>query len=205
MSIFDQMKNKAQSQFKTAVRSSMQNMGNQKEAFTFVALPESVAQMRTLPEAAMDTPFKTAALTVCALCAFAADQSIGTEMLNFLRGPRPLNGQDISFIKDRFRGGARSYIFHRGNAGEQLHPDQTLYCHNFLGLALLRRRKLRPTLCGLRRSRQSPACEVAQESGWPVVSVGTVPADRHPPAEGQRPVGIGRLFLDSPIKPEGVE
>ena len=58
----------------------------------------------------MDTPFKTAALTVCALCAFAADQSIGTEMLNFLRGPRPLNGQDISFIKDRFRGGARSYI-----------------------------------------------------------------------------------------------
>lgn len=88
----------------------MQNMGNQKEAFTFVALPESVAQMRTLPEAAMDTPFKTAALTVCALCAFAADQSIGTEMLNFLRGPRPLNGQDISFIKDRFRGGARSYI-----------------------------------------------------------------------------------------------
>ena len=110
MSIFDQMKNKAQSQFKTAVRSSMQNMGNQKEAFTFVALPESVAQMRTLPEAAMDTPFTTAALTVCALCAFAADQSIGTEMLNFLRGPRPLNGQDISFIKDRFRGGARSYI-----------------------------------------------------------------------------------------------
>ena len=110
MSIFDQMKNKAQSQFKTAVRSSMQNMGNQKEAFTFVALPESVAQMRTLPEAAMDTPFNTAALTVCALCAFAADQSIGTEMLNFLRGPRPLNGQDISFIKDCFRGGARSYI-----------------------------------------------------------------------------------------------
>ena len=34
MSIFDQMKNKAQSQFKTAVRSPMQNMGNQKEAFT---------------------------------------------------------------------------------------------------------------------------------------------------------------------------
>ena len=210
MSIFDQMKNKAQSQFKTAVRSSMQNMGNQKEAFTFVALPESVAQMRTLPEAAMDTPFKTAALTVCALCAFAADQSIGTEMLNFLRGPRPLNGQDISFIKDRFRGGARSYIifsYFTGATPENnyTHPDQTLYCHNFLGLALLRRRKLRPTLCGLRRSRQSPACEVAQESGWPVVSVGTVPADRHPPAEGQRPVGIGRLFLDSPIKPEGVE
>ena len=137
MGIFDQMKSKAQSQIKTAARSAMQNMGNQRETFTFTALPESVAQMQALPEAAMDTPFKTAALTVCALCAFAADQAVGTELLNFLRGPRPLNGQDISFIKDRFRGGARNYIIFSYFAGEQLHPDQTLYCHNFLGPALL--------------------------------------------------------------------
>lgn len=113
MSIFDQLKNKAQ----TAARSTMQsaaqsvgrNLGSQRETFTFAALPESVAQLQALPEAAMDTPFKTAALTVCALCAFAAAPEIGTEMLNFLRGPRPLNGQDISFMKDRFRGD-RSYI-----------------------------------------------------------------------------------------------
>ena len=95
MGIFDQMKSKAQSQIKTAARSAMQNMGNQRETFTFTALPESVAQMQALPEAAMDTPFKTAALAVCALCAFAADQAVGTELLNFLRGPRPLNGQDM--------------------------------------------------------------------------------------------------------------
>ena len=69
MGIFDQMKSKAQSQIKTAARSAMQNMGNQRETFTFTALPESVAQMQALPEAAMDTPFKTAALAVCALCA----------------------------------------------------------------------------------------------------------------------------------------
>ena len=30
-------------------------------------------------------------------------------MLNYLRGPRPLNGQEISFIKDRFRGD-RTYL-----------------------------------------------------------------------------------------------
>lgn len=58
----------------------------------------------------MDTPFKTAALTVCALCAFAADEKIGAEMLNFLRGPRPLSEWDLSFIRDCFRGGNRSYI-----------------------------------------------------------------------------------------------
>lgn len=52
----------------------------------------------------------TIALTVCALCDFAADQAVGIDLLNFLRGPRPLTGQDISFIKDRFRGGARNYI-----------------------------------------------------------------------------------------------
>ncbi|MDI9240882.1 hypothetical protein QJ036_00105 [Ruminococcus sp. YH-rum2234] len=57
----------------------------------------------------MDTPFKTAELTVCALCAYAAQLDIGIEQLNFLRGPRPLNGQDLSFLKDRFRGN-RTYL-----------------------------------------------------------------------------------------------
>lgn len=105
MSIFDQMKNNV----RAAADNTIRNMGNQRETFTFTALPESVTELQALPEAAMDTPFKTAALTVCALCAFAAAPEIGTEMLNFLRGPRPLNGHDISFIKDRFRGD-RSYI-----------------------------------------------------------------------------------------------
>lgn len=113
MSIFDQMKSKA----RTAARSAIQNLGNQRETFTFAALPESLAQMQAMPEASMDTPFKTAALTVCALCAFATDQTVGTDLLNFLRGPRPMNGHDISFIKDRFRGGTRNYIIFSYFAG----------------------------------------------------------------------------------------
>ena len=83
--------------------------GNQTVTFTFQELPESLAQMQALPEASLDTPFKTAALTVCALCAYGADKNIGKEMLNWLRGPRPLNGQDISFLNDRFQDG-KSYI-----------------------------------------------------------------------------------------------
>lgn len=109
MSIFDQLKSRAQTTVQSAVGTAVSNLGNQRETFTFSTLPESAEQLRALPEAAMDTPFQTAALTVCALCAFAADQAVGTELLNFLRGPRPLNGQDISFLKDRFRGG-RTYI-----------------------------------------------------------------------------------------------
>ena len=78
--------------------------GSQK-TFSFAALPESLTQMQALPEAERKDPFQTAALTVCALCAYAADKNIGTEMLNWLRGPRPLNAFDISFLNDRFRDG----------------------------------------------------------------------------------------------------
>ena len=105
MSIFDKLKSAAVDAAKTAAVS----VGNKREAFTFTALPESLAEMQALPEASLSTPFQTAALTVCALCAYAADKEVGTEMLNWLRGPRPLNGQDISFLNDRFRGG-KTYI-----------------------------------------------------------------------------------------------
>lgn len=71
--------------------------------FTFNSLPESLDELRALPEADMTTPYKTAALTVCALCAFAAAPEIGKEMLNFLKGPSPLSPYEESFIKDRFR------------------------------------------------------------------------------------------------------
>ena len=88
MSIFDKLKNTAQQ----AVTTAVQMAGSKRETFTFAALPESLAELQALPEASLDTPFKTAALTVLALCAYAADKNIGTEMLNWLRGPRPLNG-----------------------------------------------------------------------------------------------------------------
>lgn len=106
MSIFDKLNNKPQP---SAPSAAPQKIGTKSETFVFSALPESVEEMKALPEASLDTPFKTAALTVCALCAYAADKSIGTEMLNFLRGPRPLNGADISFLNDRFRDG-KTYI-----------------------------------------------------------------------------------------------
>ena len=75
------------------------------ETFTFSALPESLEQLQALPEAVLDSPFKTAALTVCALCAYGADPPVGTQMLNWLKGPRPLTNYETSFLKDRFREG----------------------------------------------------------------------------------------------------
>lgn len=101
MSIFDRLKSNAAS----AIGKAASSLGNKKETFTFNALPESLAQLQALPEASLDSPYKTAALVLCALCAYAADKQIGTEMLNWLRGPRPLSNQDISFLNDRFRDG----------------------------------------------------------------------------------------------------
>lgn len=105
MSIFDKLKKTAEQAVSTAV----QSIDSKRETFTFNSLPESLSEMQSLPEASLDTPYKTAALTVLALCAYAADKNIGTEMLNWLRGPRPLSGQDISFLNDRFRDG-KTYL-----------------------------------------------------------------------------------------------
>ena len=91
MSIFDRLKNPGTDD--TAGK------------FTFAALPESLAQMQAMPEAARTNPYQTAALTVCALCVYAADKAIGAEMVNWLRGPRPLSPYEISFLNDRFREG----------------------------------------------------------------------------------------------------
>ena len=78
-------------------------MGEQ--TFTFDALPESLAEMKALPEASLKTPFQAAALTVCALCAYAAVPQIGLEMLNFLKGPQPLSTMQTQFLRDRFMDG----------------------------------------------------------------------------------------------------
>lgn len=105
MSIFDKLKATANIAVGNAVKQGVSNLGNKSETFTFTALPESVEQLKALPEASLDSPFKTAALTVCALCAYAADKQIGIEMLNFLKGPKPLSPFEISFLDDRFRDG----------------------------------------------------------------------------------------------------
>ena len=101
MSIFDKLKKNVQSAVKNITSSPLSG----EETFTFASLPESLAEMKALPEASLTSPFATAALTVCALCVYPADKQIGTEMLNFLRGPRPLSNHDISFLNDRFSDG----------------------------------------------------------------------------------------------------
>ena len=99
MSIFDNL-NKGTSEERPEIKPI--EKVQKTEIFTFKALPESLEEMKALEEAKLETPFQAAALTVCALCAYAAAPEIGKDMLNFLRGPRPVSNYDISFLKDRF-------------------------------------------------------------------------------------------------------
>ncbi len=99
MGIFDFIKKAVSDAAGDAVRS----LANKTETFTFDALPESVSEMTALPEYSLDTPFKAAALTVCALCAYANVPETGIEMLNALKGPQPLSPAEIQFLRDRFR------------------------------------------------------------------------------------------------------
>ena len=91
------------------IKNKLQAAASRKETFTFEALPKSLEELKAMPEAVLDDSFKTAALTLCALCVYAEDREAGTEMLNFLRGPRPMSPAEIAFLNDRFMDG-KSYI-----------------------------------------------------------------------------------------------
>ena len=71
---------------------------------TFAQLPSSLAELQALPEASLAQPHFAAALTVAALCQYPANPNACLEMLDYLRGPRPLTPYDKQFIRDRFRG-----------------------------------------------------------------------------------------------------
>ncbi len=74
----------------------------------FGEIPTSLKEMKELPEATLDNPFGTAALTICAFCVYVNDINKGLEMINFLKGPQELSIYDKQFLKDRLEG--KSYI-----------------------------------------------------------------------------------------------
>ena len=114
MALFDMFKSKAENAIKKSVNSAVtqginkatsavSNLGNKKEKIVFNSLPSTFEEFASLPQAALSTPFDTAAMTVLAFCYYPQNKDLALQMVNFLRGPRPLSGGDISFIADRFR------------------------------------------------------------------------------------------------------
>lgn len=115
MAFFDSIKNQMTSQLKReaskAVNSATQDVSqtiakgrNCTESFSFASLPTSVAELQALPEASLDTAFKTTALCIAALCNWEKDANATWEMLDFLKGPETVNEREKQFIKDRLSG-----------------------------------------------------------------------------------------------------
>lgn len=124
MGLFDSIRRQAASSLKRevtqeisqAVNNVVQSAGNGKnytETFTFVSLPKCVAELQALPEASLDSAFKTTALTLAALCNYEHNPEATIEMLNFLKGPGEVSGFEKQFIKEHLGSEgykARSYF-----------------------------------------------------------------------------------------------
>ncbi len=100
---------------------------------TMTALPTTLAELQALPEAALQAPEQTAALTVAALCAYSRSPEDCYAMLDYLRGPRPLSTMEKQFIRDRFMDG-RDYIprsYFRGAVPTNQYTPDTPYVIDF--------------------------------------------------------------------------
>ena len=80
------------------------NNYNEEYTFTFNSLPRNKEELLRLPEAKLDSPFKTVALAILSLCRYKDNIDDAYEMINFLRGPEPLSEFDKQFLRDRLKG-----------------------------------------------------------------------------------------------------
>jgi hypothetical protein len=135
MSIFDSLKRQVKSQLKREatkiVKDAAQNIGkgrNRSETFSFSAMPANVEQLKNLPEASLDSAFKTTALTVLALCRYETDPSAALEMLDFLKGPEQVSTYEKQFIAERMKGkGYKARSFLAGATPENGYQPTTPY------------------------------------------------------------------------------
>ena len=80
-------------------------VSNKSKTYSFEALPQTVDELKALPEAAMTDVYAVAALSLLALTRFEADRDASIAMLNFLKGPDPMTPMAIQQISDRFMDG----------------------------------------------------------------------------------------------------
>lgn len=105
MGLFDSIAKSAVSgAVSNAVSGAINEASKKKETFTFTTIPRSVEELKALPESDLSTPFKTCALTMLVLLNYTNDVNATIEMLNFLKGPDPVNEYQKQFLRDRLQG-----------------------------------------------------------------------------------------------------
>ncbi len=107
MRFFDSLVKSATNAVKNETASNASSTGkgtNRTESFTFSSLPNNLSELQALPEASLDSAFKTTALTIVALCAYEKNPNEAIAMLNFLKGPAEVSTYEKDFIKERLTG-----------------------------------------------------------------------------------------------------
>lgn len=119
MSILDQLVRRIKTTLKNDVGKKIENsmmnaINNTKKTIRFDHLPTSVEDLKTLPGGDLSDPFEVAALTIAVLARFPEDEEACYAMIDYLKGPRPMNPMEKQFVSDRFMDGVdyipRSYF-----------------------------------------------------------------------------------------------
>lgn len=107
MGFFDKLFKKVENKVETNEQERKKEIAKEKGTvvFKFNSLPSNLNELKALSEASMDSPHKTAALTILSFCIYKDNKDEGIKCLNFLRGPhqQPLLPSQIQFFDDRFR------------------------------------------------------------------------------------------------------
>ncbi len=85
-----------------AVKNMINSAKNKSESIVFDRIPTNLEEFKALPQAALSTPFDTAALTVVALSFYPKDREMCFAMLQEISGPRQISPAEKQFINDRF-------------------------------------------------------------------------------------------------------
>ncbi len=110
MSFFDKLKREVSKTAGEAIKNIAKSQNEDglarasKVAITIAAMPTSLNEFKEMDGADFSDPNKVVALTVVALCIYPINKDLSIEMLNYLKGPRPLSNYEIQFLADRFRG-----------------------------------------------------------------------------------------------------
>lgn len=129
--LFSRLKREASKSVNEAIKDAKQAIGkgrNHTESFQFVELPANLAELKALPEASLDSAFKTTALCIAVLCNYEKDVNATWEMLDFLKGPEPVNEREKSFIRDRLSGKQyKTLSFFKGATAENGYKPSAPY------------------------------------------------------------------------------
>ena len=99
---------------------------------TIQSMPTSLQEFETLAVSGKK-PEDVCALFFCALALFDRDKDAGCAAMNILRGPSPLTGYDVQFLRDRLRG--KPYLpfaYFEGAAPENGYTPRKPYTLNVL-------------------------------------------------------------------------